>query len=413
MQALIGLVTLGGASWLATTDEEKDFDWLGILKGSILVGSIFAFADYMQGAVSYPFSLSWSEGNRIWDYSVLYGRRLYLYPTDKSIPAYIDKGRQSLWGLPFLLPWVSIRMVRMWSGLVFTVPYAILGFFLFYNRKEKNAQWLFLGLWSFLFLNQGPIYTPLVLSAIIVVGARHSSTLVALLLTGLAGYYAQYSRSTWLFAPAMWAGMIALVEVSPFKVQNLKQRWVRAITLVVGGLMGGFVLPEIIRLARRSFQGTSGSGLISQQGITQVVGRQPLLWDRLWPNPTNSLGIIPGLLLAVGPVVLLLLIYSKEQKWNLNIWQRAALLGGLVAFLSVGIIASVKIGGGSNLHNLDMFLIGVLITISLAWEYGAKEWFIDFRLKKVVDSDIDSGNNSLSGDSTYIEYANLYSPIRK
>lgn len=374
LRVFYGLVVLGASSWLAANGEEKDFDWTGLLQGSILAGSIFAFADYMQGAVNYPFSLSWSEGNRIWDYSVLYGRRFYLYPPDKNIPAYIDKGRQSLWGLPFLLPGVSIRMVRIWSGLVFTVPYAILGWFLFYDKKEKKQRWLFLGLWAFLFLNQGPIYTPLVLAAIIVVGARRAPTLLAFLLTALAGYYAQYSRSTWLFAPAMWAGMIALVEKQPYPAQTLKQRWFRAVALVMGGLVGGWGIPTLRRLLRAANAGVSGTSLVSQEGITQVVGRQPLLWNRLWPNPTNPLGIIPGLLLAVGPLVVLLLVYAARKRWILDIWQKAALLGGLAAFLVVGIVASVKIGGGNNLHNLDMFLIGVLVTTALAWKSGAKDW---------------------------------------
>jgi len=374
LRVFYGLVVLGASSWLATDGEDKDFDGPGLLKGSILAGSIFAFADYMHGAVSYPFSLSWSEGNRIWDYSVFYGRRLYIYPAGKNIPAYIDKGRQSLWGLPFLLPGVSIRMVRIWSGLVFTVPYAILGWFLFYDKKEKSLRWLFLGLWAFLFLNQGPIYTPLVLAAIIVVGARQTATLLAFLLIAIAGYYAQYSRSTWLFAPAMWAGMIALVEKQPHKVVTLKQRWFRAVTLVVGGLAGGVVVPELVKRARSTAQGFAGSGLITQQGLAETVGRQPLLWDRLWPNPTNPLGIILGLLLAVGPLIVLLLIYTVRKKWILDLWQKMALLGGLAAFLVVGLVASVKIGGGNNLHNLDMFLIGVLITAALAWESGAKNW---------------------------------------
>jgi hypothetical protein len=38
-----------------------------------------------------------------------------------------------------------------------------------------------------------------------------------------------------------------------------------------------------------------------------------------------------------------------------------AAAGSLAAFLAVGLFASVKIGGGNNLHNLDMFLVALLM----------------------------------------------------
>jgi hypothetical protein len=49
----------------------------------------------------------------------------------------------------------------------------------------------------------------------------------------------------------------------------------------------------------------------------------------------------------------------------------------LTAFLGVGLVISTKIGGGNNLHNLDMFLIGLLITAGIAWEAGAYTWFLE------------------------------------
>jgi hypothetical protein len=46
--------------------------------------------------------------------------------------------------------------------------------------------------------------------------------------------------------------------------------------------------------------------------------------------------------------------------------------GEMLAFAVVGLIASTKIGGGSNLHNLDMFLIGLVFLVALAWESGGE-----------------------------------------
>ena len=39
-----------------------------------------------------------------------------------------------------------------------------------------------------------------------------------------------------------------------------------------------------------------------------------------------------------------------------------------LAFLAVGLIASAKIGGGSNLHNIDMFWITLALIAAWAWK---------------------------------------------
>jgi len=46
----------------------------------------------------------------------------------------------------------------------------------------------------------------------------------------------------------------------------------------------------------------------------------------------------------------------------------------LLAFLVIGLIASAKIGGGGDLHNMDMFLISLMFAGALAWYNGGREW---------------------------------------
>ena len=53
---------------------------------------------------------------------------------------------------------------------------------------------------------------------------------------------------------------------------------------------------------------------------------------------------------------------------------KIAIIIPLLAFLFVGLTASVKIGGGGDLHNLDMFLIGLVITTAIAWRNGGWQW---------------------------------------
>jgi hypothetical protein len=370
------LSAAGVMAWLLTRRGNFEFSaWLAAFIG---LGTVLSLLLAFQDVNAFPLSQGWSEGNRIYDYSVLFGRGLYLYPADQPLGAFIDWGRQSLWGLPFLLPGVTILGVRFWSAVVFTVPYAILGWMILKPEKQNIGAWLLFGLWSFLFLNQGPIYTPLVLAGALVALSRRTPTLAALILVGIAGYYTRISRYTWLFAPAIWGGLVALLETSPYGVRTLFDRWKRAILIGLGGLVGGYLVPEVI--LPKIFELTSGvkagASIISAEGISGAVGRQPLLWDRLWPNQTYAPGIVFALLMATGPLLVLMAIYLFTGRWKLSAIQKLALSGVLLVFLAVGIVASVKIGGGSNLHNLDMFLIAMLFAVGLAWETGAGEWLL-------------------------------------
>jgi len=363
------------AAWLVTSAKGHLISWNGILQAGVLVGTIFMLARAAQDILPYPFGLGWSEGNRWWDYSVLFGRHLYNFPPDKEIPAYIDIGRQTLWGIIFLIPNLPIWAARLWDAFLFTIPYALLGWVIIPWEKKWKGITFFSGLWVMLFLNQGPIYTPLVICAIMVALARRAPDWLACLLVFAASFFATETRFTWTFAPAIWAIVTALAETRPGQAYNERRQWKRAILLGLSGLFGGFFLSQILQaLSNQASGGMAGGNSLTTSGISAMLTRQPLLWDRLWPNTTYASGIVLGTLMAAGPLVVLLAMFSIRGQWKLNFWQAAAILGSLLAFLLVGLIVSVKIGGGSNLHNLDMFLIGLLFTAGLAWETGWKEW---------------------------------------
>lgn len=384
-------------SVLATRDERRLVNWHGFFLGVILFGSIFAFTKAFTNVVDYPLSLTWSEGNRIWDYSILYGRERYNYPSNLPINAYIDLGRQTLWGLPFLLPGISIQAVRLWSALVFTLPYALLGWVAFRPLEGQRQQWLLLGLWTFLFINQGPVYTPLILSAILVVGVRRKRLWIALPLIFLAGYYAQKSRITWMAAPAIWGTMIALLDSGELNLsKNSIKSWATIGAFGISGLLGGF---GVIRGWRRLYKyitramvanatpapaasqdttvyinPTDAAEVISTGGQETFLSNQPVVFSRLFPNPTYNLGILLGLLLVAGPILVLLIYLVRKKHWKLNAWQQFGLFGVLAALMLAGVVISLKIGGGGDLHNLDMFLISVVLAVAIAWERGGYRW---------------------------------------
>lgn len=361
--------------------------WRPFLISLVLTASLFSVAASLRLANNYPFAQGWSEGNRLWDYSILFGRDRYDYPADKRIPVFLDFGRQLVGGLVFLLPNVGIYGARIWVGLIQILPYFLLGAAIFRFEYKNKLLWFLLTLWTFLFLKQGPIHPPLVISAVLVALAWRSNLWLAIPLVILSGYFAEESRFTWVFAAGLWIGMLELAGASLSDGKLSRAHWARAITLGISGLFGGLLLSSVLSFIRSAFtvavpvaagaggQSASGqavSASISIEGIIYAITHQPLLWYRLLPNSTYGNGILLGLAFAVLPVIALLVWLHASKKWTLNIWQKLVILGPLAAFLVVGLVASTKIGGGGDLHNLDMFLIGLLFTVALAWFNGGR-----------------------------------------
>jgi hypothetical protein len=88
-----------------------------------------------------------------------------------------------------------------------------------------------------------------------------------------------------------------------------------------------------------------------------------LLWNRLWPNPTYPIGIFWGAVLVSLPLWLVIYAGYRQtfvQTHPLKWLGYAAMLA--ILFLG-GLVVSVKIGGGSNLHNLDAYFV-LLMTIA-------------------------------------------------
>ena len=363
-------------TFLLTKPTESRLSFKSFLASLVLTGSIFLIGDKLKEVVNYPFTLYWSEGNRFWDYSILFARDKYLYPTNQPIFAFIDLGRQSLWGLPFLIKNPSITLLRFWNVLLFTIPYILLGFILFKNKTSSVIVPLLLGLWAFLFLNQGPIYSPLILAAILVVIAVNLRPGWLILLIIAAGYYANLTRYTWSFAPAIWGALLALFCSEKEKNLSFHINWLMVIGSGLAGLVGGFLLPMLLPLTNNgAIQEIQQAFLSTAQTTLQT---QSLIWSRLLPNPTFPPGIVFGLLLVILPLILILIIFVRQSYIKLNIWQLFAITGSSIVFLLVGLIASVKIGGGSNLHNLDMLLINLLLLAGLAWKFGGQEWLLNF-----------------------------------
>ena len=222
-------------------------------------------------------------------------------------------------------------------------------------------------MWVFIFLLQGPIQAPLVISAIIaVIAVKVKNLPLAASIALFAGFYARVSRFTWVYAPGLWVGMLALAYIQdPRLTRKDVPRLIRPLVLGIAGFIGGqFMAEYVIALS---------SPELSQPGVSFLgdffahnAFNQALLWYRLLPNSTFAPGILLALLYATLPLVVWLRISHRHGGWRLNRLQFFGFAVPLAAFLAVGLVASTKIGGGGDLHNLDMFLVSVILVASLA-----------------------------------------------
>ena len=361
--------------WLAFFIKKGNIllGWTELLVAILLTSSGFMTAVAFINVTNYPFSLGWSEGNRMWDYSIMFGRSLYNYPADKPIYALIDVGRQFVGGLAFLIPGLTIEMERFWIALTVVIPYLLLGLAAFRSTRNNLKIWFITALWVLIFLKQGPIHPPLILCAVATALLWRSPLWLALPLIAVTGYAADQSRYTWAFAPGIWIGMLELAGAALQDKKLNINSWIRAISLGLVGMAGGLYGQKIVGLLSGSSNVSTATPL--DTGVSMVSSpTQLLLWYRLLPNETYSIGVLAGLLIATLPLIVILVYLVSAKKWTPNIWQSLAVIAPLLAFLGVGLVISTKIGGGGDLHNMDMFLIGLVFTAVIAWQKGGGEW---------------------------------------
>jgi hypothetical protein len=364
LRVLLWVLCIVALAIILAPDPRRPWTEAGLLTAILVSGSAFVIAAAVTDATSYPFSLGWSEGNRLWDYSLLFGKRLYSFDPNQEPVAYLDFGRQLIGGTPFLLPRVSILGERLWLAAAAIIPYMLVALLAFWPRsRTRSAGWVLASLLGFVFLTQGPIHAPLLVCAILVALAWRLPASWAAALVGLAGFFAETSRFTWMFAPAMWAVMLEIGGAEASNGRLAPGAWRRALVLGTAGLFGSALAYAGLFQWNASSVGSSAA----------VSTNQALLWYRLLPNATYGDGILLGLAKASAPMIGILTL-AGLRRWKESALQVLVPAACLAAFLVVGLIISTKIGGGGDLHNLDMFLIALVFTAAILWKASGTQW---------------------------------------
>lgn len=107
-----------------------------------------------------------------------------------------------------------------------------------------------------------------------------------------------------------------------------------------------------------------------------------LLWDRLWPNELFALGVVWGILLVSGPLLAVLALALNHWK-RLHPIRWAGILSMLFILFAGGLVVSVKIGGGGDLHNMDGYavLLSIVATLFIGGQVRAESALDDERVQ--------------------------------
>jgi hypothetical protein len=312
--------------------------------GLLLIGFFHVLSIMQRNVSTSAFTLSWSEASRyyyasLFDSIKLYGERLawpFLHPS-----------RYLLQSIPYFVGDFPIIIHRLWQVALWIIM-PLITIWIFQKRIiniKGYAAWVFI-IWSYLFMYQGPVYYHLFVCVwLVLLGYNKDNIWQTTVFVILGSLWAGISRVNWFPVPAMIAITLYLLD-NPFPG---KKKFVRY-----------FIPPAIFTSLGliSAFIGQIGYAFLSGEERIDSFGSSftsDLLWYRLFPNTTNSMGIVFPIVLLTFPVLVFLFINVKRNKYSF--WQYFPIVGINSLLFFGGLIVSTKIGGGGNLHNMDAWLV--------------------------------------------------------
>ncbi len=347
MIALLGAVVLQGGL------PEQSFG-ARLAVTVAVAASLYKLVSFLPSLSTYPLALSWSETSRYYYASLFASNRIYGFQTSPSV---LHPSRYLLQAVPFLLSNAPLWLHRFWQVLLWLgLTFAASALLTRRLALEKRFTQGLVVLWGFLFLYQGPVLYQLSVSVLLVLwGFDRHRPWRSLVVVIVASAWAGISRLNWIPVPGMLAATIYFLEERPREGQLFRYLMWPIAWVGIGSLTALLVNTGYIFLSGND-PGQFGSSFTSD-----------LLWYRLLPNPTFR----PGILLATALLSVPAFIAVRRRmrgRWALVHPVRWLTIGAILGTLLVGgILVSVKIGGGSNLHNIDAYLIVLLIVGAYAY----------------------------------------------
>ncbi len=342
------------AAWRRST-------WLEALALSALaLGVAYNFASYIPHVSNSPFMLGWSETSRYYLASTFFSERIYGVETPW---VFRDTTRYLMQAVPFLFSNTPLWVHRLWQALMrFVLPY-LTGWVIARRLKlGKGGQTGLFALWAGLFIFQGPVFYPMMVIVMVAAGlaeTRHFwKTLIVVV---LISFWAGLTRINWVPMPGLMATVFYLLE-TPLQGKDLKA-WLRYLWQPLAWTLAG----SLTGVAAQTWYAANSGNI---EGVATSSFTSDLIWSRLFPNISYAPGILLSIIMVSAPLLVYLALSLRGWKERYH-WLR---LLGLLAITAVlfagGLVVSVKIGGGTNLHNMDVFLVVLLLLA--AWLYSGK-----------------------------------------
>jgi hypothetical protein len=311
------------------------------------VGCLYQVAAFLLKINNDPFSATWSEGSQIYLASTFFSKGLYgaSIPLPVILPSY-----ELLISIPFFVHGLPIWVHRLWEDLLWLGCSLGTGLVLLRHFPGQSLlrKTLFVG-WVFLFVLQISVYFHLLLCVMIVlVGFTSKNRWVRLVVVLAASIWAGFSRINWFPLPGVLGAVIYILQ-TPLGHKG----WRYFITPILWiGL--GTVTAALTDVLYISISGNPAY-------YFSTIFTSIMLAYRLLPSATNPPGLLLELLLFASPVAFLILywVFPRYRSWHGA--RLLALIVALSVFLCGGLVVSLKIGGGNNLHNLDAFLILLMV----------------------------------------------------
>lgn len=354
----------------------------GFAAALVILGLAYELFIRFHQVSTYPFSIGWSESSRYFYASLYFSQSLYgeRFPLSTLHPT-----RYFLQSLAFLFPGLDLAAHRLWQFLLWVLLTAAAALSLAWRTLslKKALGWLFAG-WFFLFLLRVGVYYHLevmVIVPLLFVSPRHRWR--SLLAVIFASLWAGLSRVNWFPVPAMLAVAIYLLETPASQFvqaeRHQNSRWflmpfMRYLATPFAWTLAGLLAALAAQAAYIPLSGNASNPEIFVSSFNS-----DLLWYRLWPNELFPLGIVPAILIVSGPLLLVLLLATRQ--WHrLHPMRWAGLWAMLLVLFAGSLVVSTKIGGGGDLHNMDAYaaLLGLVaayfIGDKVASEDGSSGW---------------------------------------
>jgi len=254
--------------------------------------------------------------------------------------------------IPFLFSNLPIWVHRAWQ--VFLNVSVVLVFILSLqkrlNIKNRLIQLIFLT-FNYLWLSQIYIYYHLIIIALVIIAFYSNGNWKRNLpIIFFSSVWAGFSRINWIPVPGLLAAFLYFLETKYDSRKKILTYIHQPLLYSLIGIVTGLIA-QIIYIF------ISGNNSIRTH---TAIFRSSLLWYRLFPNSTFVLGILPGILIISGFIIFFVIRYfflQGEVAWNRKLF--IAII--LITFFVGGLVVSVKIGGGNNLHNMDAFIVFLLV----------------------------------------------------